>query len=119
MIRRWKRWQAAASAAIHRWGCQMHEPLFLLACGAIAGILLADHWSQFPWWAMAGVTALAGVCLRKRWWSFLAVTVGFALLHGVTMQDPLRKEAQRVIAPGGALQARVIGGLTDAAVKSA
>jgi ComEC/Rec2-related protein len=119
MIRRWKKWQEAAGAAIHRWGCQMHEPLFLLACGAIAGILLADHWPQFPWWAVAGIAVPAGFCLWKRGWSFLAVTVGFALLHGVNMQDPLRKEAQRVIAPGGALQARVIGVLTDAPVKSA
>ena len=118
MIRRWKKWQAAAGAALARWVHQMLEPLFLPAWAAIAGILLANHWQQFPGWAVAGVAALAGFCLWKRWWALTAIAAGFALLHALNMQDPLRNEVHRVIAPGGAVQAQVTGILTDAPVKS-
>ena len=111
----WKRWTTALAEAMRGWMRQMHEPLFLLAWAAIAGILLADRWPIAGGWGAALVVAALAAGWRRGWgWIHLAALCCFGLMHSLHLDDPLRTETERVIAPGGSLQALTAGVVTDA-----
>ena len=111
----WRRWITAPAEAMRDWMRHMHEPLFGLAWAAIAGILLADHWPGAGGWSAALVLAgLAAGWRRSRIWTHVAVLCCFGLMHGLNLEDPLRTETERVLAPGGSLSAVVTGVVTDA-----
>ena len=113
----WRRWKTRAVEAWQRWTRQLQEPLFGLAWAAVAGILLADAGAGWGVWvAAAGLAGLAARRRGGRGWVPLVVFCGFGLMHGWQLQDPLRAEAARVLAPGGSLPAEVTGVVNDAPV---
>lgn len=112
-----RRWIRRAGTAVRGWAGQCHEPLFLAALWAVAGIAAADRWSV-PWiWTGLVIAGLGGLARwRQRWMGGVALAGVFALLHCWNLADPLRLEVERVMAPGAALQAEVTGVVVDAPV---
>ncbi len=116
-MQRGKRIFRLAWEAFRTWCRPMHEPLFLLAVAAVAGILGADFRPATGGWAGAAVaTAAAALITRRKLWIGTAVLTGFGLLHAFHLRDALRHRAESVLAAGASLPARVTGVVWDAPV---